>query len=214
MRAAATAVPYVDDAVATLAEGYAVARRDLIRREESLRRNWSTTRCAATRSGHWWNGPSRSGLTSPGSIRWRWPRRAGRPTPTRRSAHWRRSSSTGSAIETYCRDQRWPARGAGASRRGGARADFARAAGENNSDGSCTATSRRPRGRPWRVAVGRAHPGLYGIARSYEESREALNMAGRLHVNSPVVSAHDLLVYGSCCATRPSSTWCTPRSAR
>src|SRR3712207_7274982 len=29
----------VDDAVATLAEGYAVARRDLVRREEALRRD-------------------------------------------------------------------------------------------------------------------------------------------------------------------------------
>jgi DNA-binding PucR family transcriptional regulator len=47
----------------------------------------------------------------------------------------------------------------------------------------------------WRVAVGRAHPGLYGIARSYEEAREALTMAGRLHVDTPVVHAQDLLVY-------------------
>src|SRR5687767_10493647 len=39
VRAAATAVlQVVDDAVATLAEGYAVARRDLVRREEVLRR--------------------------------------------------------------------------------------------------------------------------------------------------------------------------------
>jgi hypothetical protein len=39
VRAAAAAVFHVvDDAVATLAEGYAVARRDLVRREESLRR--------------------------------------------------------------------------------------------------------------------------------------------------------------------------------
>jgi DNA-binding PucR family transcriptional regulator len=45
------------------------------------------------------------------------------------------------------------------------------------------------------VAVGRAYPGLYGIARSYEEAREALTMAARLHVGSPVVDAHDLLVY-------------------
>jgi sugar diacid utilization regulator len=55
--------------------------------------------------------------------------------------------------------------------------------------------SRLPRGRPWRVAVGRAHPGLYGIARSYEEAREALTMAGRLHVDKPVVHAHELLIY-------------------
>ena len=39
VRAAATAVlQVVDKAVATLAEGYAVARRDLVRREETLRR--------------------------------------------------------------------------------------------------------------------------------------------------------------------------------
>lgn len=43
--------------------------------------------------------------------------------------------------------------------------------------------------------MGRAHPGLYGIARSYEEAREALTMSGRLNVNTPVVTAHDLLLY-------------------
>jgi sugar diacid utilization regulator len=55
--------------------------------------------------------------------------------------------------------------------------------------------NRLRRGRPWRVAVGRAHAGLYGIARSYEEARESLTLAGRLHVNSPVVNAHNLLIY-------------------
>jgi sugar diacid utilization regulator len=55
--------------------------------------------------------------------------------------------------------------------------------------------NRLRHGRPWRVAVGRAHPGLYGIARSYEEAREALTMAGRLHLDSPIVNARDLLVY-------------------
>ena len=57
------------------------------------------------------------------------------------------------------------------------------------------ALNRLRRGRPWRVAVGRAHPGLYGIARSYEEAREALTMAGRLHVDTPIVNAQDLLVF-------------------
>jgi DNA-binding PucR family transcriptional regulator len=36
---------------------------------------------------------------------------------------------------------------------------------------------------------------LYGIARSYEEAREALTMAVRLRVDTPVVTAHDLLIY-------------------
>ncbi|MFC7535362.1 PucR family transcriptional regulator, partial [Actinoplanes sp. GCM10030250] len=55
--------------------------------------------------------------------------------------------------------------------------------------------SRLRRGRPWRVAVGRGHPGLYGIARSYEEAREALTMAGRLKTDTPVINGHDLLIY-------------------
>ena len=55
--------------------------------------------------------------------------------------------------------------------------------------------SRLPRGRPWRVAAGRPHPGVYGIARSYEEAREALTMAVRLRLDTPVVSARDLLIY-------------------
>jgi DNA-binding PucR family transcriptional regulator len=36
---------------------------------------------------------------------------------------------------------------------------------------------------------------VYGIARSYEEARDALIMAGRLHMTDPVVKAHDLLVF-------------------
>jgi sugar diacid utilization regulator len=55
--------------------------------------------------------------------------------------------------------------------------------------------SRLLHGHPWKVAVGRAHPGLYGIARSYEEAREALTLASRLRVDSPVLHADDLLIY-------------------
>jgi sugar diacid utilization regulator len=55
--------------------------------------------------------------------------------------------------------------------------------------------SRLRRGGPWRVAVGRAHPGAYGIARSYEEAREGLTTASRLRLESPIVEAKDLLIY-------------------
>jgi sugar diacid utilization regulator len=48
---------------------------------------------------------------------------------------------------------------------------------------------------PWRVALGRPYPGAYGIARSYEEAREALVIAERLQFGRPVVDARDLLVY-------------------
>ena len=38
-------------------------------------------------------------------------------------------------------------------------------------------------------------PGAYGVARSYEEAREALLLADRLHLDADVVDGRDLLVY-------------------
>ena len=55
--------------------------------------------------------------------------------------------------------------------------------------------ARVKQGRPWRVAVGRAHPGAYGIARSYEEAREGLTMATRMQLDRPIVETQDLLTY-------------------
>jgi DNA-binding PucR family transcriptional regulator len=45
------------------------------------------------------------------------------------------------------------------------------------------------------VAVGRAHPGAYGIARSYEEAREGLTMASRMRLDRPIVETRDVLTY-------------------
>jgi sugar diacid utilization regulator len=50
-------------------------------------------------------------------------------------------------------------------------------------------------GAPWRVAAGRDYPGAYGIARSYEEARESLALSGRLDSAAPVIRARELLVY-------------------
>src|SRR5215204_4605371 len=47
----------------------------------------------------------------------------------------------------------------------------------------------------WQVAAGRPHPGAYGIARCYEEAREALLLARRLHLEDDVVQARDLLMF-------------------
>lgn len=57
------------------------------------------------------------------------------------------------------------------------------------------ALGRICKGNPWRVAAGRPYPGAYGIARSYEEAREALALAARLRLDTTVVYARDLLVY-------------------
>ncbi|MGE0217592.1 PucR family transcriptional regulator [Mycolicibacterium sp.] len=54
---------------------------------------------------------------------------------------------------------------------------------------------RSARGGPWRVTVGRPYPGSYGIARSYEEAREGLTMAVRLRFDSPLIQAEQLLIY-------------------
>jgi sugar diacid utilization regulator len=47
----------------------------------------------------------------------------------------------------------------------------------------------------WQVSAGRPYTGAYGIARSYEEAREALLLARRLHLDESVIQARDLLVY-------------------
>lgn len=54
---------------------------------------------------------------------------------------------------------------------------------------------QHPARTSWRVAVGRPHAGAYGIARSYEQAREALELAGRLALDQPVVDARDVLIY-------------------
>lgn len=55
--------------------------------------------------------------------------------------------------------------------------------------------ARLPSGHPWRVAAGRPYVGAYGIARSYEEAREALSLAERLGVDPGIVQPRDMLVY-------------------
>jgi sugar diacid utilization regulator len=47
----------------------------------------------------------------------------------------------------------------------------------------------------WRVATGRAFPGAYGVARSYEEAREALRFADRMGGDADVVDAREVLVH-------------------
>lgn len=58
-----------------------------------------------------------------------------------------------------------------------------------------TTLTRHRAGSAWTVATGRPYAGAYGIARSYEEAREALLLAGRLQLDVPVVSTRDMLIY-------------------
>jgi sugar diacid utilization regulator len=47
----------------------------------------------------------------------------------------------------------------------------------------------------WQIGVGRPRPGADGVLASYRESLDALEVAGRLKLHTPVVDAQDLLVY-------------------
>ncbi|MBF9128394.1 helix-turn-helix domain-containing protein [Plantactinospora sp. S1510] len=200
VRAAATAVlQVVDEAVATLAEGYAVARRDLVRREEALRRELIDDLL---------RGDSDLGTlverAEPFGLDLARVHQVALAAPSRRLPD---AEAAISALEAVVFDRLGdrdvlvatkdgllvvlaPADPAAAGR-------LSSAVDASNELGRLMhrELSRLPRGRPWRVAVGRGHPGLYGIARSYEEAREALAMAGRLDADTPVVNAHDLLIY-------------------
>ena len=48
---------------------------------------------------------------------------------------------------------------------------------------------------PWRIAIGRSYPGPSGVVRSYDEAEDAFDVAQRLGLADPVVSAADLLIY-------------------
>ncbi len=57
------------------------------------------------------------------------------------------------------------------------------------------ALTRSTRAKQWRVAVGRPYPGIHGVARSYEQAREAMGLAERLHPDDDMVQTRDLLIY-------------------
>ena len=193
--AAAAVLHVVDNAVATLAEGYAVARRDLVRREEALRRELIDDLL---------RGDSDLGAlverSEPFGLDLARGHRVALAAPSRRLPD---TDAAISALEAVIFN-RLGDRDVLVATKEGLLVVLAPAAVRNSPTTDADndlgrlmhgELNRLRHGRPWRVAVGRAHPGLYGIARSYEEAREALTMAGRLHLAGPVVDAHDLLVY-------------------
>ncbi|WP_238005529.1 helix-turn-helix domain-containing protein [Dactylosporangium sp. AC04546] len=199
VRAAAAAVLHViDDAVATLAEGYAVARRDLVRREEALRRELIDDLL---------RGDSDLGSlverAEPFGLDLARVHQVALAAPSRRLPD---TDTAISALEAVIFDRLGDRDVLVATKEGllvvlapaeAAAAGRTAPAGQDNDLGRLMhgELNRLRHGRPWRVAVGRPHPGLYGIARSYEEAREALTMAGRLHTDKMIITAHDLLVY-------------------
>jgi sugar diacid utilization regulator len=56
----------------------------------------------------------------------------------------------------------------------------------------------------WRFAVGRPFAGAYGVARSYQQAREAMTLAERLHPDVDMVPTRDLLIYRVLGRDRPA----------
>jgi hypothetical protein len=52
-----------------------------------------------------------------------------------------------------------------------------------------------PRPAEARVSLGRTHPGVTGVTRSYDEALDGLDLADRLGLDDPVIRADQLLVY-------------------
>lgn len=57
------------------------------------------------------------------------------------------------------------------------------------------ALSRSSKREGWRISVGRPYPGAHGVARSYQQAREAIALAERLHPHADMVPTRDLLIY-------------------
>ncbi|MFJ8577974.1 PucR family transcriptional regulator [Micromonospora sp. NPDC093277] len=200
VRASAEAVLHVvDSAVATLADGYAVARRELVRREEALRRELVDDLL---------RGDSDLGglveRAEPFGLDLARVHQVALAAPRRRLPD---TDAAISALEGVIFDRLGDRDVLVATKEGLlvviAPADAVapdRGVHGREVSGDLgrlmhAELDRLPRGGPWQVAVGRPHPGLYGIARSYEEAREALMTAQRLNADTPVIDARDLLVY-------------------
>lgn len=196
VRAAAAAVMHVvDEAVARLAEGYNDARRQMVRWEETLRREFIEDLLRGDADvGRLVERAEPFGLDM------------ARPHQVALAAPTGRLNETGSAISSL---ERAVVQWAGdrdvlvATKDGWIVAitpadndvPGPRAGPKTLGELVLTELERSPRGRPWRVTVGRPHPGSYGIARSYEEAREGLTMAMRLRLDSPLLQAEQLLIY-------------------
>lgn len=198
VRAAASAVlQVVDDAVASFTEGHAEAGREMIRREETLRRELvdDLLRGDAHLS-------ELVGRAEPFGLDLTRAHQVALAQPSQRIPSITASST---ALERVVLD-RFGDRDVLVATKEGMVVVLALAEATGATGASLATTgdlgkvihgelSRLRHGSPWRVAVGRAHPGAYGIARSYEEAREGLTMATRMHVDRPIVETRDLLAY-------------------
>ena len=221
VRAAAAAVlQVVDDAVATLAEGYAVARRDLVRREETLRRELIDDLL---------RGDSDLGAlverAEPFGLDLARVHQVALAAPSRRLPD---ADAAISALEAVIFDRLGDRDVLVATKDGLlvvlAPADAAQPAGSSPApdagselgrlmhrelEPAAARASLAGRGRPAAPRPVRHRPLLRGGPRGADHGRPAAR--GQPRSSTPTTCSST----GCCCATSPpSSTWCTPCSAR
>ncbi|GAA0241568.1 PucR family transcriptional regulator [Cryptosporangium japonicum] len=188
VRAAAEAVLRVlDDAVGVLVDGHQSQRRDLIRREEALRaafvddllRGDADVSALVERAA-----PFGIDLGTAHAVALVAPHRADHSL-----------DAAATALERVV-VERFGDREVLVAAKDGRVVAVVPAAGDVDTGTALHEGLRRRRvpGR-WRIATGRAFTGAYGVARSYEEARDALEYADRLDLDRDVVNARDLLVY-------------------
>ena len=178
-----------DDAVASLTEGYQLARRQLVRREESDRREFVDDLLAGTAdvSGLLRRAP-RFGLelTGPHAV-----------AVVRAQTPFRDGSPQLAAVERRLQGSVADADPLVATKDGALVVVFA--APDRAAVDEVVLRLRDVLGPPdrtaWRAGVGRPAAGAAGVVGSFEQARRALELGHRLGAGDPVADAADLLVH-------------------
>ncbi|WP_432540645.1 PucR family transcriptional regulator [Kineococcus sp. SYSU DK002] len=177
-----------DDAVAALTEGYQIARRQLVRREESDRREFVDDLLAGTADlpGLLRRAPRHGlDLTGPHAV-----------CVVRAETAFNDGTAPLAAVERRLQGSQADADALVATKDGALVVVFAapdRAAVTEVLD-RVRAVLGPPGRTGWRAGVGRPAPGAAGVVGSYEQARRALELGDRLG-GDPVADATDLLVF-------------------
>jgi len=189
----------IDDVVAMLAEGYQLARRSLVRAQVSARREFVDDLLSGTAAvasvlqrasgfGMDLSGPHAVAVVS-----------AERP--------FNDQSPVVATLERAVQGGKGDAQAMLASKEGRLVVVFAapdRAAVDHVVDRLSTGLGRRRVNGVWQIGLGRSGVGAEGVVAAYREATDALDLAARLHLGTPVVEARDLLVYQVLLRDRPA----------
>lgn len=186
-----------DTALAALAAGHVEQQRHVVRREEAVRREFVDDLLGgraelgslverAERLGLSLTAPHLVTVTAGGG-----PADSGTPNPALVEEDVRRRLGIQSVLVAAAQGRLVCV--VAADPRRGAEADDA--IGRELAEIAGAAVTRVVPGRAWRAGVGRAHAGPGGVARSYREATEALDVAQRLGLPDPVALIRHLLVY-------------------